>query len=82
MHADSLQNKQKDFIGHFVHGLKLKSYKFNKYQSKKDTKNISLNIVELKNKTSSLSKLKFKALEEGTFLRKRFSFGTRKHFTS
>ena len=67
LHADSLQNKQKDFIGHFVHGLKLKSYKFNKYQSKKDTKNISLNIVELKNKTSSLSKLKFKALEEGTF---------------
>ena len=34
---------------------------------KKDTKNISINMVGTKNKPSVQNQLKFKALEEGTF---------------
>ena len=50
-----------------MHGLKLKSYKFNKYKSKNKTKLISINVVGNKNKPSLQTQLKFKALEEGTF---------------
>ena len=32
--SDSLPSKNENFIGHFLHGLKLKSYEFNKYKSK------------------------------------------------
>ena len=46
--------------------LKLKSYEFKKYKSKKDTKLILLNMVGNK-KPSTQSQLNFKALEEGTF---------------
>ena len=51
----------------FLHGLKLKSYKFNKYKTKKEVINISLNILGDKNKPSLSNQLKFKALEEGAF---------------
>ena len=54
-------------MGHFLHGLKLKSYSFNKYKTKKDTRIISINIVGNKNKPSTKNQLKFRALEEGTF---------------
>ena len=54
-------------MGYFLHGLKLKSYEFNKYKTKKDTRHISINVIGNKNKTSALTRLKFKALEEGTF---------------
>ena len=57
----------KNFLGLFLHGLKLKSYEFNKYKTKKDTRLILINVVGNKNKTSSQNQLKFKALEEGTF---------------
>ena len=33
--ADSISHKVKNAIGHFLHGLKLKSYNFNKYKTKK-----------------------------------------------
>ena len=36
--SDSLGNKHDNFLGHFLHGLKLKSYEFKKYKSKKDTR--------------------------------------------
>ena len=65
--SDSINTKHKNFLGHFLHGLKLKSYIFNKYKSKKDTRLISINIIGNKNKPSDKDKLKFKALEEGTF---------------
>ena len=65
--ADSIESKNKNFLGHFLHGLKLKSYEFKKYKSKKDKKVISVNVYGNKNKPSTLTKLKFKALEEGTF---------------
>ena len=65
--SDSILGNNKNFLGLFLHGLKLKSYEFNKYKTKKDTRLILINVVGNKNKTSSQNKLKFKALEEGTF---------------
>ena len=65
--SDSVDNKFKNFLGHFLHGLKLKSYEFNKYKTKKNLRQISINIVGNKNKPSSSNQIKFKALEEGTF---------------
>ena len=65
--SDSVDNKFKDLLGHFLHGLKLKSYEFNKYKTKKNLRQISINIVGNKNKPSSSNQIKFKALEEGTF---------------
>ena len=67
INSDSLVGKLENFIGHFLHGLKLKSYKFNKYKTKKETRVISVNILGNKNKPSTQTQLKFKALEEGTF---------------
>ena len=65
--SDSITGKQSNFLGHFLHGLKLKSYEFKKYLSKKETRVISINIFGNKNKPSAQNQLKFKALEEGTF---------------
>tara|TARA_B100000941_G_scaffold49288_1_gene31213 strand:+ start:24892 stop:26349 length:1458 start_codon:yes stop_codon:yes gene_type:complete len=65
--SDSVLSKQGNFLGHFLHGLKLKSYEFNKYKSKKNDRLISLKIVGNKNKPSDKYQLKFKALEQGTF---------------
>ena len=65
--SDSVGNKNVDLIGHFLHGLKLKSYEFKKYKSKKDIRNISVHVVGKKNKPSLKNQIKFKALESGTF---------------
>tara|TARA_A100001015_G_scaffold122900_1_gene136224 strand:- start:742 stop:2202 length:1461 start_codon:yes stop_codon:yes gene_type:complete len=59
--------KNSNFLGHFLHGIKLKSYNFNKYKTKKETRIISINILGIKNKPSTNMQLKFQALEEGTF---------------
>ena len=67
INTDSVNIRYENFIGYFLHGLKLKSYKFNKYKSKNQTKPISINVVGNKNKPSLQAQLKFKALEEGTF---------------
>jgi len=67
IYSDGIYNSSKNFIGYFLHGLKLKSYEFKKYKTKKDKKVISINISGSKNKPSKLNQLKFKALEEGTF---------------
>jgi len=67
INSDSVIGKHENFIGYFLHGLKLKSYGFNKYKTKKDTNLISLNVMGNKNKPSKQDRLKFKALEEGTF---------------
>ena len=53
-------------MGLFLHGLKLKSYEFKKYKSKKNTKFISINVIG-KKIPSTQTKIKFKAIEEGTF---------------
>ncbi len=65
--SDSITEKNDNFLGHFLHGLKLKSYEFKKYKTKKNTRIISINVVGNKNKPSAQNQLKFKALEEGTF---------------
>ena len=33
--SDSIVGKANDFLGYFLHGLKLKSYEFKKYKTKK-----------------------------------------------
>ncbi len=65
--SDSVASKDENFLGHFLHGLKLKSYEFKKYKTKKEIRIISLNIAGNKNKPSNQNQLRFKALEEGTF---------------
>ena len=65
--SDTMIGKYENFIGYFLHGMKLKSYEFNKYKTKKETRIISINVFGNKNKPSFQNQLKFKALEEGTF---------------
>ncbi|MDA9753526.1 leucyl aminopeptidase [Candidatus Pelagibacter sp.] len=67
INSDTITNKNENFLGHFLHGLKLKSYEFNIYKSKKKINVVSINITGKKNKTSAQNQLRFKALEEGTF---------------
>jgi leucyl aminopeptidase len=68
VNSDTISSKIKNFVGYFLHGIKLKSYEFNIYKSKKNKKNISIFVVGSKNKISTQDQLRFKALEEGTFL--------------
>jgi leucyl aminopeptidase len=67
LNSDSVNGKNKNFVGHFLHGLKLKSYEFKKYKTKKDSIIITINVIGGKNAPSSFNQLKFKAIEEGTF---------------
>ena len=53
-------------MGHFLHGIKLKSYLFEKYKSKKTNKDIVLDIFG-KNIPTINDQTKFNAIEEGTF---------------
>jgi leucyl aminopeptidase len=67
VNSDTINSKIENFVGYFLHGLKLKSYEFNIYKSKKDKKLISINVIGNKNKISNQNQIRFKALEEGTF---------------
>ena len=67
VNSDTINSKIKNFVGHFLHGLKLKSYEFNIYKSKKNKKIVPVNVIANKNKISTKDQLRFKALEEGTF---------------
>ena len=67
INLDTINSKIENFAGYFLHGLKLKSYEFNIYKSKKEKKVIIVNIIGKKNKISNQNQLRFKALEEGTF---------------
>ncbi|MDA9085168.1 leucyl aminopeptidase [Candidatus Pelagibacter sp.] len=67
VNADSIKSKIEDFIGYFLHGLKLKSYEFNIYKSKKEKKLFLINIIGKKSKLTAKNELKFKAIEEGSF---------------
>ena len=66
INTETSSTKIKNFIGHFLHGLRLKSYIFDKYKTKKEKKNLSIEIIG-KNKPSLKDQMKFKAIEEGTF---------------
>ena len=74
INLDSIAKKYKSLAGHFLHGIKLKSYEFNKYKSKKKIRHITLNVAGDKNKLLNVKNIRFKALEEGIFFCKRFSF--------
>ena len=65
--SDSVVGKYENFLGHFLHGIKLKSYKFQKYKSKKNKRQISILVTGTKNTPTKQSQLKFKAIEEGIF---------------
>ena len=67
INTENIINNNQNFIGYFLHGLKLKSYEFTKYKSKKKTKLITLNVLGRRNNLSNLDQIKFKALEQGTF---------------
>ena len=67
LNSESVIVKYENFLGHFLHGFKLKSYEFNKYKTKKDSRIISINVIGNKNKPSTHKQLEFRAVEEGTF---------------
>jgi len=66
LNSETLLSQNKNFAGSFAHGIKLKSYKFDKYKSKKSNKNISI-IITGKNQPSNKDQIKFRAIENGTF---------------
>ena len=65
INSDSINNEYENLLGYFLHGLKLKSYEFNIYKSKKDKRIISINVIG--NTKTLKNELRFKAIEEGTF---------------
>ena len=67
LNSDTISSKIKNFLGYFLHGIKLKSYEFNIYKSKKSKGIVSINVIGNKNRISAQDQLRFKALEEGTF---------------
>ena len=66
VNSDTIPNGLKNILGYFLHGIKLKSYKFEKYKSKKDKGDISINVVG-KNIPNNKDQLKFSSIEKGTF---------------
>ena len=66
VNSETLSIQQKNIIGSFAHGLKLKSYVFEKYKTKKNNNNISI-VITGKNLPSAKDQIKFKAIEDGTF---------------
>ena len=66
VNSDSLSNQKSNIIGHFLHGIKLKSYKFEKYKTKKNKNKLSVVVIG-KNIPNIKDQLKFNAIEEGTF---------------
>ena len=67
VNSDTINSKIENFLGHFLHGLKLKSYEFNIYKSKKNKRVVLIYVIGNKNKISHQNQINFKALEEGTF---------------
>ena len=67
VNTDTINSNIENFAGYFLHGIKLKSYEFNIYKSKKNIKNISINLIGNQNKISAYSQLRFKAIEKGSF---------------
>ncbi len=66
LNSDTLSEQLKYVSGYFLHGVKLKSYVFEKYKTKKNKKNIEI-FVTGKNKPSTKDQINFKAIEDGTF---------------
>ena len=66
VNSDTIPNGLRNITGYFLHGIKLKSYKFEKYKTKKNKGNISINVTG-KNIPNHKDQLKFSSIEEGTF---------------
>ena len=66
VNSDTVPSGPKNITGYFLHGIKLKSYKFEKYKTKKDKGDIFINVIG-KNIPSHKDQLKFSSLEKGTF---------------
>ncbi len=66
LNSDTISNGLNNVVAYFLHGLKLKSYKFDKYKSKKNEKKLSVTVTG-KNIPTQKEQLKFKSIEEGTF---------------
>ena len=66
LNSNTISAKYKNLVGNFLHGLKLKSYTFEKYKTKKNIKNITINVTGT-NKPSAKDQIKFKSIEQGTF---------------
>ncbi len=64
--SETIPKGSKNIIGYFLHGIKLKSYKFEKYKTKKNKGNISINVVG-KNIPNYEDQIKFSSIEKGTF---------------
>ena len=45
INTDTINSKIENFIGYFLHGLKLKSYEFNIYKSRKNKKIVFINVI-------------------------------------
>ena len=66
VNSDTIPNGLKNILGYFLHGIKLKSYKFEKYKTKKDKGDIFINTLG-KNIPNNKEQLKFSSIEKGTF---------------
>ena len=66
VNSDTIPKELKNVVGYFLHGIKLKSYKFEKYKTKKNKINILINVLG-KNIPNQKDQLKFTSIEEGTF---------------
>ena len=66
INSETAKNTLQNFVGYFLHGLRLKSYIFDKYKSKKEKKNLIINILG-KYIPSLKHQIKFQAVENGTF---------------
>ena len=66
VNTSTLSSNSDKLIGHFLHGIRLKSYIFDKYKTKKNKINILIN-VNGKNIPSLKDQNKFRSIEEGSF---------------
>ena len=66
INSDTIKDNSKNLIGNFLHGIKLKSYTFEKYKSKKNKKKIIITVTG-NNIPSKADQLNFMAIEYGTF---------------
>ena len=64
IYTDSSNNLSKNFINNFLHGLRLKSYEFNLYKSKKEFTSTLIKLIGSKNLLKN--ELKFRSIETGT----------------
>ena len=60
------QNKNKNFIDEFLHGIQIKSYEFNKYKTKKENSDININVCFRKKIPNKVKNNRFHSLLEGT----------------